>query len=201
MKRTRKGRLARRALSLLFALTLLWECGALTPKARAADVVAADGTVNFVLWQDVSVSNVQGNLEKYCSGGDAEHPYTAYTDSYGDLVFHIADRDASSADAERWTAASPDELVVTVAEVRAAEDGVDVRLRAHVNGEARVTVSSEAANVTYTLTVTSDSGAPRLRECVWSAYAPPSPFTEEELDALLSGVADSLRNLEIAAEP
>ena len=32
-------------------------------------------------------------------------------------------------------------------------------------------------------------------------YVPPSPLTEEELDALLSGVADSLRNLESAAEP
>lgn len=91
MKRTRKGRLARRALSLLFALMLLWECGALTPKARAADVVAADGTVNFVLWQDVSVSNVQGNLEKYCSG-DLRPILMSYRDG-GEEYFVCATKD------------------------------------------------------------------------------------------------------------
>ena len=53
MKHTRMGKLTRRGLSLLFALTLLWECGTLTPKAQAADVVAADGTVTFVMWEKV----------------------------------------------------------------------------------------------------------------------------------------------------
>ena len=70
-----------------------------------------------------------------------------------------------------------------------------------MNGEAQLTVSSEEAGVTYTFTLTSDSGALRLGECTWSDYVPPSPLTEEELDELLSGVADSLRNLEIAAQP
>lgn len=92
-------------------------------------------------------------------------------------------------------------LRASVVELNAAEDSVEIRLSTLVNGEARLTVSGEEAGVTDTFTLTSDSGAPRLRECVWSAYAPPSPLTEEELDALLSGVADSLRNLEIAAEP
>ena len=91
MKDTRMKKLARRALSLLFALTLLWECGALTPKAQAADVVAADGTVNFVLWQDVSVSNVQGNLEKYCSG-DLRPILMSYRDG-GEEYFVCATKD------------------------------------------------------------------------------------------------------------
>ena len=74
MKQTRMGRLTRRALSLLFALTLLWECGALSPKARATDVVAADGTVQFVLWQRVTAwkSRLDEGLKKYCS--DGPHP-------------------------------------------------------------------------------------------------------------------------------
>ena len=91
MRHTRMGKLTRRALSLLFALTLLWECGALTPKARAADVVAADGTVNLVLWQNIAVSNVQGNLEKYCSG-ELQPILMSYRDG-GEEYFMCATKD------------------------------------------------------------------------------------------------------------
>lgn len=72
MKHTRMEKLTRRALPLLFALTLLWECGALSPKARAADVVAADGTVNFVAWEKAHLINVHNDLQRLC--GNGQHP-------------------------------------------------------------------------------------------------------------------------------
>lgn len=131
------------------------------------------------------------------SGGKEEHPYTVYTDDAGYLVLRVADGDAPAEDGsgltERWSAESSDELIAAVAELRAAEGGVEVRLTSHVNGVAEVTVSGEEANVTYRFTVASDGGALRLRDCVWTDYA---PVTEEEMNGLLSGVADSLRELE-----
>lgn len=173
-------------------------------EARLAEVRLAVETLQKDGQLAVTVlSHSEQARQETVSGGDGEHPYTAYTDDYGDLVIHIADAGIQSADepSARWTAASSDELIASVVELNAAEDGVEIRLSTLVNGEAQLTVSSEEAGVTYTFTLTSDSGALRLGECTWSDYVPPSPLTEEELDALLSGVADSLRNLEIAAEP
>ena len=139
------------------------------------------------------------------SGGDAEHPYTAYADDYGDLVLHIADAGMPSEDdvsqQERWTAASSDELIASIIELRMAEDGVEARLSTHVNGDAEVTISSEEAGVTYVFAVTSDSGALRLRDCTWSEFEPQTTITEEEMNEILSGIADSLKGLEAAAEP
>ena len=173
-------------------------------EARLAEVRLAVETLQKDGQLAVTVlSHSEQARQETVSGGDGEHPYTAYTDDYGDLVIHIADAGIQSADepSARWTAASSDELIASVVELNAAEDGVEIRLSTLVNGEAQLTVSSEEAGVTYTFTLTSDSGALRLGECTWSDYVPPSSLTEEELDALLSGVADSLRNLEIAAEP
>lgn len=135
------------------------------------------------------------------SGGKVEHPYTAYTDSDGCLVLHIADSATPSEDdsmlSERWTAESSDELVAAVIEMREAGDGVETRLSSYVNGGAEVTVSGEEANVTYRFSVISENGALRLRDCVWSDYAPQTPG-EDEMNELLSGIADSLRQLERA---
>ncbi len=72
MKNTNRKNIIRRALSFVFALTLLWETGALTPPTRAAEVSATDGTVNLVFWDVVLVGNVQNNLARLCS--DAQHP-------------------------------------------------------------------------------------------------------------------------------
>ena len=72
MRDTRMKRLTRRALALLFALALLWECGTLSPKAKAADVVAADGTVNFVAWEKASIINVHDDLQRLF--GNGQHP-------------------------------------------------------------------------------------------------------------------------------
>lgn len=139
------------------------------------------------------------------SGGDAAHPYTACADDTGDLVLHIADAGAAAAEEsdqpERWTAASSDELIASILELRTVEDGVEVRVATHVSGDAEVTVSGEEAGVTYMFAVTSDSGALRLRDCIWSAYEPQTPITEEEMNEILSGIADSLAGLEAAAEP
>ena len=173
-------------------------------EARLAEVRLAVETLQKDGQLAVTVlSHSEQARQETVSGGDGEHPYTAYTDDYGDLVIRIADAGIQSADepSARWTAASSDELIASVVELNAAEDGVEIRLSTLVNGEARLTVSGEEAGVTYTFTLTSDSGALRLGECTWSDYVPPSSLTEEELDALLSGVADSLRNLEIAAQP
>lgn len=139
------------------------------------------------------------------SGGNEEYPYTAYADDYGDLVLHVADAGVLSEDdvsqKERWTAASSDELIASIIELRMAEDGVEARLSTHVNGDAEVTISSEEAGVTYVFAVTSDSGALRLRDCTWSEFVPQTPITEDEMNEILSDIADSLMGLEAAAEP
>ena len=136
------------------------------------------------------------------SGGKEEHPYTAYTDGDGCLVLHIADSAVTSGDEsallERWAAESSDELVAAVIEIREAEDGVEARVSTHVNGGAEVTVSGEEANVTYRFSIVSENGALRLRDCVWSDYVPETP-SEDEMNEILSGIADSLRQLERTA--
>ena len=136
------------------------------------------------------------------SGGKEEHPYTAYTDGDGCLVLHIADSAVTSGDEsallERWAAESSDELVAAVIEIREAEDGVEARVSTHVNGGAEVTVSGEEANVTYRFSIVSENGALRLRDCVWSDYVPEMP-SEDEMNEILSGIADSLRQLESTA--
>ena len=138
-------------------------------------------------------------------GGNEEYPYTVYTDDSGGLVIHIADAGAAAAEEpdapERWTAASSEELIASILELRTVEDGVEVRLTTHVSGEAEVTVSGEEADVTYVFALTSDSGALRLRDCSWSEFVPQTPITEEEMNEILSGIADSLKGLEAAAEP
>lgn len=89
MKHTRMGKLTRRALSLLFALTLLWECGALTPKARAADVVAADGTVTFVMWEKVPANyDCMSSCNNLCV--DKAHPILLSYKSDGTEYFICA---------------------------------------------------------------------------------------------------------------
>lgn len=137
------------------------------------------------------------------SGGSEEHPYTAYTDGDGYLVIHIADADAQSEDEtvppERWTAASSDELIASIMELRTVEDGVEVRLSTHVSGGAEVTVSGEEADVTYVFAVASENDMLRLNNCTWSAFVPQTPITEDEMNELLSGIADSLKGLEAAA--
>lgn len=139
------------------------------------------------------------------SGGNEEYPYTAYADDSGNLVIHIADAGMPSEDdaslPERWTAASSDELIASIIELRTVEDGMEARLTTHVNGEARLTISGEEADVTYVFVVTADSGALRLKDCTWSEYVPQTPVTEEEMNEILSGIADSLAGLEAAAEP
>lgn len=137
------------------------------------------------------------------SGGSEEHPYTAYTDGDGYLVIHIADAGVQSEDEtvppERWTAASSDELIASIAELRTVEDGVEVRLSTHVSGGAEVTVSGEEAYVTYVFAVASENDTLRLNDCTWSAFVPQTPITEDEMNELLSGIADSLKGLEAAA--
>ena len=138
-------------------------------------------------------------------GGNEEYPYTVYTDDSGDLVIHIADAGMPSEDDgsmyDRWTAASSDELIASIIELRTVEDGVEARLTTHVSGEAEVTISGEEADMTYVFAVTSDSGTLRLKNCTWSAYESQTPITEEEMNEVLSGIADSLKGLETAAEP
>ena len=138
-------------------------------------------------------------------GGNEEYPYTVYTDDSGDLVIHIADAGIPSEDDgsmyDRWTAASSDELIASIIELRTVEDGVEARLTTHVSGEAEVTISGEEADMTYVFAVTSDSGTLRLKNCTWSAYESQTPITEEEMNEVLSGIADSLKGLETAAEP
>ncbi|MBQ9719900.1 MAG: hypothetical protein IJV64_04315 [Oscillospiraceae bacterium] len=135
------------------------------------------------------------------SGGREDHPYTAYTDDAGYLVLYISDSAASAEDesalSERWTAESSDELAASVIELRDAEGGAEVRLSTHVNGSAEVTVAGEEANVTYRFAVVSENGALRLRDCVWSDYVPQTP-SEDEMNEILSGIADSLGKLERA---
>ena len=139
------------------------------------------------------------------SGGKEEHPYTAYTDDAGYLVLRIADSVAPAEDetvpSERWTAKSSDELAADVIELREAEGGVELRLSSHMDGSAEVTVSGEEANVTYRFALAAENGALRLRDCAWSDYAPETPATEEEMNELLAGIADSLRRLESAEKP
>ncbi len=139
------------------------------------------------------------------SGGNEEYPYTVYTDDSGDLVIHIADAGMSAEDdasmPERWTVASSDELIASIIELRTVEDGVEVCLDTHVSGDAEVTISGEEAGITYVAAVTSENGALRLRDCTWSDYVPETPITEDEMNEILSGIADSLAGLESAAEP
>ena len=78
---------------------------------------------------------------------------------------------------------------------------MEARLTTHVSGEAEVTISGEEADMTYVFAVTSDSGTLRLKNCTWSAYESQTPITEEEMNEVLSGIADSLKGLETAAEP
>lgn len=89
MRHTRMGKLTRRALTLLFALTLLWECGALTPKARATDVVAADGTVTFVMWEKVPANyDCMSSCNNLCV--DKAHPILLSYKSDGTEYFICA---------------------------------------------------------------------------------------------------------------
>ena len=142
-------------------------------------------------------------MQRSISGGDEAHPYTAYTDDGGYLMLFIADSAASEEDesalSERWTAESSDELIAEVIELRDAEGGVEVRLGTHVNGVAEVTVSGEESNVNYVFAVTADSGTLRLWDCTWSEFVPQTPVTEEEMNEILSGIADSLVDLEAGA--
>ena len=89
MKHTQMRRRARRTLSLLFALILLWEGGALTPKARAADVVAADGTVTFVAWEKATASDEF--FSSRCS--DGPHPILMSYKSNKTQYFMCATKD------------------------------------------------------------------------------------------------------------
>ncbi len=127
------------------------------------------------------------------NGGDEKHPYTARTDEYGSLVLHIAD--AGESEAERWSATSSDDLIASVLDLQTTEDGIDAYLDTHVDGSAEITVSGEAANLTYVFTVTAESGALRLKDSKWSEYVPPAGMTDEEMEKALSGIADMLESL------
>ena len=93
---------------------------------------------------------------------------------------------------ERWSVVSTDALVAKPVLASVDETGVEYIIFTYENGDAVVTASSEAANVTDTFTVEAREGTLLLNAHSTGAYEPPAPVSEKEWNALLAETAESL---------
>ena len=128
-------------------------------------------------------------------GRDTETPFTIWADESG-LRLRIDDPGAYSeetgAATERWSVVSTDALVAKPVLASVDETGVEYIIFTYENGDAVVTASSEAANVTDTFTVEAREGTLLLNAHSTGAYEPPAPVSEKEWNALLAETAESL---------
>ena len=144
-------------------------------------------------------------LQETVRGGeDTGHPFTVRSDESGALVIHIVDPAVAAKDggdgvesvSERWTVRSSNSTVVLSSEMQAADDGFDLYLRSRWSGNTELFLSCPEEKLMYVFTVTSESGVLRLLESRLEEYRPEEPMPETEVDALLSGLADSLSAME-----
>ena len=164
-------------------------------QARLSPIAEGREELGFLLQSDGDTLAAARFIVETQMTGDTETPFTIWADESG-LRLRIDDPGAYSeetgAATERWSVVSTDALVAKPVLASVDETGVEYIIFTYENGDAVVTASSEAANVTDTFTVEAREGKLLLNAHSTGAYEPPAPVSEKEWNALLAETAESL---------